>query len=56
MSGFRFLACAALGLVVGLGVAIFADMTRLPSAERPPATIMARYSSSVMPVMLPAIC
>ena len=30
--------------------------TRLPLAERPPATIMLRYSSSVMPVMLPAIC
>jgi hypothetical protein len=24
--------------------------------ERPPPIIMSRYSSSVMPVMLPAIC
>ena len=29
---------------------------RLPSIERPPLIIMSRYSSSVMPVMLPAIC
>ena len=31
-------------------------MTRLPSTERPPPIIMSRYSSSLMPVMLPAIC
>ncbi len=34
----------------------FSPMRRLPSIERPPATIMSRYCSSLMPVMLPAIC
>src|SRR5215475_1887423 len=34
----------------------FSPVVRLPSIERPPLTIMSRYCSSVMPVMLPAIC
>jgi hypothetical protein len=45
-----------LGLAVRLRAAVLADGQRLPSAQRPPLIIMSRYSSSVMPVMLPAIC
>jgi len=45
----------ALGLVLRLRVAVFAEVA-IASAERPPATIIARYSSSLMPVIEPAIC
>src|SRR5579863_1060434 len=34
----------------------FSPMWRLPSMVRPPFTIISRYCSSLMPVMLPAIC